>query len=282
MKKMLFLFLLAGFISCQKEDDKDPVVTVSSKTLTEVAYGTDPAQTMDIYLPAGRSADTTKLIILIHGGGWMSGDKSEFTPYIPRLQQIFPGFAFVNVNYRLASISGNFFPTQENDVKAAIDLLLMNRTSYLFSDKLILFGASAGGHLSALQAYKYSSPKIKVVVDMFGPADMADLYNSSNFQTQSAMQILMNGTPTSNPAIYQNSSPINFVTSQSPPTIILHGDQDILVDLSQSVELKNTLKAAGVPVQLDIFSGMGHELWPEPIMDQAFLKIRNFVYTHVP
>ena len=281
MKYLLFLLLFAGFISCKKEEDKVPVVTVPSKTITEVSYGTDPAQTMDIYLPAGRSADTTKLIILIHGGGWISGDKSEFTPYIPKLQQLFPGFAFVNLNYRLASVAGNYFPTQENDVKSAIDFLLMQRTNYLFSDKLVLFGASAGGHLSALQAYKYNSPKIKVVVDMFGPADMTDLFNSSSFQTQAAMQILMNGTPTTNPGLYQNTSPINFVNAQSPPTIILHGDQDVLVNMSQSVELKDALQAAGVPVQLEIYPGMGHELWPEPVMDQAFLKIRNFVHAHI-
>jgi acetyl esterase/lipase len=280
MKNVLFLLFLAGFISCNKNEEK-PAVIEPAKTHLEVAYGSDPEQTMDIYLPSGRSADTTKLLLMIHGGAWMSGDKSEFTPYISKLQQLFPGYAIANMDYRLATVSGNFFPTQENDVKAAISLLMSKRTEYLFSDKIVLFGASAGGHLSALQAYKYSSPKIRVVVDMFGPSDMVDLFNSSNFQSQAALQILMNGTPTSNPAIYQNSSPINFVTAQSPPTIIFHGDQDLLVNVSQSVELKNALQAAGVPVQLEIYPGMGHELWPEAVMDNALAKVRTFVNAHV-
>src|SRR5918993_4509245 len=202
MKNVLFLLMVMGLISCKKGDDKDPVVIEPAKNHLEVAYGSDPEQTMDIYLPAGRSADTTKLILMIHGGAWISGDKSEFTPYISKLQQLFPGYAIANMDYRLASVAGNFFPTQENDVKAAIDFLLSKRTQYLFSDKMVLFGASAGGHLSALQAYKNANPRIRVVVDMFGPTDMVDLYNAANFQTQAAMQLLMNGTPASNPTMY--------------------------------------------------------------------------------
>ena len=166
-------------------------------------------------------------------------------------------------------------------MKAALDLLLSKRNEYGFSDRIVLFGASAGGHLSALQAYKYSSPNIRVVVDMFGPTDMADLYSFSNLQGQAALQILMGGSPTSNPTMYQNSSPVNFVNAQSAPTIIFHGDQDEVVDKNQSIELKNALVAAGVPVQLEIYQGLGHELWPPAVMDEVLQKVKGFVSIHI-
>jgi acetyl esterase/lipase len=282
MKNFFFVFLLLGFISCKKESTSDPVIEVAAKTITNVAYGTDPAQSMDIYLPKGRTADSTKLIIMIHGGAWLSGDKSEFTGYIPKIQQLFPGYAIANMNYRLASLAGNYFPSHENDVKSAVDFLLQKRTEYLFNDKIILFGASAGGHLATLQAYKYSIPKIKAVVDFFGPADMVDLYNTTtDFQAKAGLQILMGGTPSTNPQLYFSSSPVNYVNAQSPPTIILHGDQDIIVNVNQSIALKNKLQTAGVPVQLEIYPGMGHDPWPDAVMDNALAKVKVFISTYV-
>lgn len=283
MKKLVFLFILAGFISCKKDgaDNNNLTTAIPAKTLSNIAYGSDPAQKMDIYLPQGRTQDTTKLILMIHGGAWLSGDKSEFTPFVPKIQQLFPGYAIANMNYRLASLTGNYFPTQENDVKAAIDFLLSKRTEYLFSEKLVLFGGSAGAHLATLQAYKYAQPKIRAVVDFFGPTDLEVYYNSTTPQAQGGMQLLLGGTPSTNPQMYFNSSPVKFVSAQSPPTIILHGDQDVVVNVSQSVALKNALTAVGVPVQLEIYPGLGHDAWPDAVMDNALAKVKIFIYTHV-
>ena len=62
-----------------------------------VAYGTDPRQKMDVYLPADRNRDSTRLIVVIHGGGWNNGDKSQLTQYITELQKRLPGYAFANI-----------------------------------------------------------------------------------------------------------------------------------------------------------------------------------------
>ncbi|MBK7289650.1 MAG: alpha/beta hydrolase fold domain-containing protein [Chitinophagaceae bacterium] len=71
------------------------------------------------------------------------------------------------MNYRLGALpANNPFPTQELDIKTAVDFIYNNRADYLISDKYVLMGASAGGHLSLLHAYKYTNPvKIKAVVD---------------------------------------------------------------------------------------------------------------------
>ena len=220
---------------------------------------------------------------MVHGGAWVSGDKSDFAAFIPVLQQRFPGYAIANVNYKLATTTDNHFPTQENDMKAALDFLVQKATDYQLSQNFILLGASAGGHMALLQAYKYSSPKVLAVVDFFGPTNMTDLYNfySSNPPEQGLFQLLMNGTPQSNPSLYQQSSPINFVTNQSCPTIIFHGNADVVVPFSESVDLKNELSSAGVANQMITYPNVGHEVWPSNIMTDVYNKMEQFIKTNV-
>src|SRR6188508_2236895 len=140
---ILFCFVLV-ITSCQKENEITPDLAIPAETLNNVSYGSDAAQKMDIYLPAGRKTDSTKLVIMVHGGAWLEGDKNDFAPYVTILKQRLPGYAIANINYRLATTSGNFFPTQENDMKAAIDFLLQKTGDYAISQKIVLLGASAG------------------------------------------------------------------------------------------------------------------------------------------
>lgn len=282
MKNLLTVFLAALiFASCQKNIDNGNV-QLQAQTYLNVSYGSDTAQRMDIYLPAGRSIDSTKVLIAVHGGAWISGDKSDLTPYVPSLQQRLPGWAIFNINYRLASsTNGNVFPAQENDMQAAMDFIVSKYPEYKFNkDKLVLLGESAGGHMVLLQAYKHTSPKIKAVVDFFGPTDMVDLYNSFTLPNQLLMQQLMAGSPTSNATIYQQSSPINFVSSQSPPTIILHGGMDGLVPIAESTALKTKLQNNGVKVQMFIYPTEGHG-WVGPNLDDSFNKIAAFLLSTV-
>ena len=282
MKSIVILFCCTlVFASCQKETNSSSNDSVPAETFTNVSYGTDPAQKMDIYLPAGRTTDTTKMIILVHGGAWLEGDKSDFSSYVTVLKQRLPGYAVVNINYRLASAAGNFFPTQENDMKAAINFLVDKSNQYLISQKIVLLGASAGAHMTLLQAYKYSTPKISAVVNFFGPTDMTSLYNSSSSNIKLALQLLLGGTPTTNSSMYQQSSPVNFIDAQDPPTIIFHGDMDMIVNVSQSTLLKDKLQTAGVINQLTIYPGLGHDVWPSSIMNQTFDKIEAFIKANV-
>lgn len=282
MKKVLFLLLLVVFAaSCKKEQSAD--TNLKAETQSNVSYGTDAAEKMDIYLPAGRSVDSTKLIILVHGGAWISGDKSDFASFIPVIQQRFPGYAIANINYRLATATANHFPSQESDMKSAIDFLIQKSNDYHISQKMVLLGASAGAHMALLQAYKFSSPKVLAVVDFFGPTDLTDLYSfySSDPTTQNIFQLLMNGSPNSNASLYTQSSPINFATSQSSPTIIFHGDADPVVPISESVALKNKLSSLGVATQMTTYSNVGHEIWPTTIMSDVYNKMEQFIKTNV-
>lgn len=288
MKNVKNGFLILGIAfalySCQKEKTNVPSsTTVAEKTELDAPYGSDAAQKMDIYLPAGRTTTTTKVIILIHGGGWSSGSKSDFTAYVDTLKRRLPGYAIFNINYRLATGASNLFPTQENDLNAAVGFIYNKRNDYIISDKFVLLGASAGGHLSLLQAYKYQTPvKIKAVVDFFGPTDLVDMYNNpaSIFAPPSALAAVVGGTPATNPTMYQQSSPINFVSAQSPPTIILQGGVDILVSPSQSATLSTKLQTFGIVHQYVFYPTENHG-WTGANLTDSFDKITAFLNANV-
>lgn len=281
---LLALLILS---SCSKSNEGGGTSnSIAAKTMMNVAYGTDPLQKMDIYLPANRSTATTKAIILIHGGAWISGDKSDFTSELDTLKKRIPDYAIININYRLGNplTLANPFPTQEMDVKAAVEFIYGNRNDYLISDKFVLMGASAGGHLSLLQAYKYLAPvKIKAVVDFFGPTDMVDMYNNPGAFPATSIALLLSGTPTTNPTMYQQSSPITFATATSCPTIILQGGVDPLVNATtQSLALKNKLTLAGAVNEYVFYPLAGHGGWDAATTSDAFNKIQAFLTANVP
>jgi len=124
--------------------------------------------------------------------------------------------------------------------------------------------------------------KIKAVVDFYGPTDLTDMYNNpaSIFALPSALAAVVGATPTSNPALYQQSSPINYVTAQSPPTIILHGGVDIVVSFNQSVLLKNKLQTFGVIHQYVFYPTENHG-WGGANMVDSFDKITAFLNANV-
>jgi len=276
----LLLFSIV-FLSCQKEND--PVLSVlPEKALFDQAYGINDSQKMDIYLPAARSSSATKVVILIHGGGWNAGDKTDFASYIDTLKKRLPDYAIFNINYRLATVATNFFPTQENDVKAAVEYIFSKTNEFNISQKFVLLGISAGAHLCLLQAYKYTNVKIKAVVDFFGPTDMTDMYNNpaSSLAPPEIIAAVVGTTPTANPVIYKQSSPVNYVTAQSPPTIILQGGVDVLVSPSQSIALKNKLQSFGVVNQYVFYPTENHG-WFGPNLSDSFDKIAAFLNINV-
>lgn len=264
MKSFLLILILMNLCTACKQgpkalaDEKD----LSEKTLLNVAYGNDSLQKMDIYLPADRSLKTTRSLILIHGGGWNSGSKADFALYIDSFKKRLPEYAIFNINYRLVN-GGNLFPTQEHDVKTAVDFIVDNAEKYRVNkEDFSLLGFSAGAHLALLQAYKYATPKIKAVVDYFGPTDLVAMYhNPWHPLVPLALQMITGVSPETDKTIFEQSSPARFVTTQSPPTLILHGGKDVIVNVSQSKLLAEKLKEAGVSHELHIYPPEGHGRW---------------------
>lgn len=248
------------------------------QTFLNVAYGKDPLQVMDIYLPEGRTVYATKSLILIHGGGWTSGSKADFVTYIDSFKHRLPDYAIFNMDYRLTS-GGHIFPAQEQDVKAALDFIAAGAGTYgVSSENFVLLGVSAGAHLALLQAYKHSRPKIKAVVDYFGPADLVAMYqNPWHPLVPLALQMVTGTSPLKNKELYTSSSPVYFVTQQSPPTLILHGGRDAVVDISQSELLAKKLKSEGVRCQVEVFPAERHGRWYGSALTTSFDFIEKFL-----
>jgi Esterase/lipase len=276
-KHLLFVAITMSVLSCKKEADQ----SANAKTMLNVSYGNSPEQTMDIYLPANRSSSSTKVIVMIHGGAWNSGDKTDLSEYADTMRRRLPDYAVFNINYRLA-VGSNLFPAQENDVKSAVQFIINNSADYGISQKLVLLGVSSGAHLALLQGYKYAPQiKPKAIVSFFGPTDLIDMYNHPlNIFIAQGLYSVIGKTPTQDSLIYANSSPINYVSSSSSPTIILQGGQDPLVSVTQATSLKAKLDAASVINQYVFYPTEGHG-WFGANLSDSFNKIEAFLKANV-
>jgi acetyl esterase/lipase len=237
----------------------------------------DQSQKLDLYLPEKAPESPLPLVVHIHGGGWMGGNK-------------FPcAFAgMVNKGYVVASIEYRFsqkakFPAQIQDCQAAIRWLRANSAAYSIDpDRVGVVGGSAGGHLSALvgtaggkKAFpiiggnEEQSDRVQCVCDIFGPANFGTVVEQAAADTN-VKNVFKFNTPTdpyssligmsldADKAKTDAVSPIHYVSEDNPPILILHGTHDALVPYAQSTEFEAALKAKGVPVWLQTLPGSGH------------------------
>lgn len=279
MKYHVLLFstaLLVGsvFTSCNKESG------TAESVMKNVKFGSDAAQAMDVYLPAGRTSTNTKVIVFIHGGSWSGGDKADFDVNINAIRPQLTDYAIFNINYRLANIQ-NQHPAQMEDVQSALDFISAKAAEYkVNANKIALVGASAGAHLALLHAYKNSrNGSIKAVVDLFGPTNLTTLYTNHPVPavSQPVLVNFLGTTPSANPSKYADASPVNFVSAQSPPTLILHGDADFIVPISQSSTLRVALLGVGAKVEMHSYINEGHGWFGNTLTDTynrtiAFVK----------
>ena len=277
--------IVLTLVSCSKE--QVVVKQATASIMLNVSYGADSTQTFDAYLPANRSIDSTKVIILIHGGSWVSGDKTELTPFINTLKIGLPTYAIFNINYRLSKYPANIFPTQENDINAAITSIFTNaKTKYLISSKYAFVGVSAGAHLAMLQGFKNNSlVKPKAIASFSGPSDLTDMYNNpvgGNQFISQALASAVGATPSSNAVIYTTSSPINYVTKTSPPTILFQGGKDPYVSVTQATAVQSKLVNAGVVNQYVYYPTQAHiGTWDDITMYDAINKLQVFIQKNV-
>lgn len=280
------IFLI--FTGCTDEGIESPAAAADDinlvRSILNVSYGEDIAQVYDIYLPAGRSASITKVLVFIHGGGWIQGDKIDMEEYIPLLAEEHPDYAIVNLNYRLAQIPERAaFPNQFLDIKIALEHLSNNTAEYDIKAQFGLIGVSAGAHL-ALQfdsVYDFLD-QVKFVCSIVGPTDLTDPFYSENSNFNLALQHLIdeNAYPgISNFA--QAISPAHLVNENSSATILFYGQEDPMVPISNGIFLQEQLDAAGVDNSLTIYKG-GHGDWSDQSNRNLQLELSIFIKSHLP
>ncbi len=219
---------------------------------------------LDLYLPA-KADHALPVIVWIHGGAWLGGSK-EGCPAVPFVAK---GYAVASINYRLSQHA--VFPAQIEDCKAAIRWLRANAEKYDLDPKRIgVWGASAGGHLVALLGTSGGerelegnggnldqSSRVQCVVDWFGPTDFTKM-GGSHDDANSPEARLIGGPIQKNKERAARANPITYVTKDSASFLIMHGEEDKVVPISQSELLDEALRKAGVECTFVRVPGSGH------------------------
>ena len=269
---------------------KAPAVAEVRKLL-DVPYvtGGHERQKLDLYLPAVFGREPRPVLVLIHGGAWRHGDKSGQRSVANYVKH---GYIGVAVNYRLSQHA--IFPAQIEDCKAAIRWLRAHAPEYgIDTERIGVVGASAGGHLAAMLGTTGDirtfdvgenlelSSGVCAVVDKFGPTDLLAAAEAADGDSRvSAVTQLLGGGISQRRELASAASPITYATSNDPPFLIVHGDADPIVPVSQSELLHAALKQARVSTKLHIVKGGMHggEAFKTPELQNS---LRDFLNANV-
>lgn len=268
--------LLAGFSFAEEKQPPKaaPLAASDVELIRDVEFGKGGSRTlhMHIALPKGEAKELRPVFVFIHGGGWHGGHRNAGLPFATGFAQ--QGYVGATIEYRFSQEAK--FPAQIEDCKCAIRFLRANAEKYhLDPDRIGVMGASAGGHLVALLgttanekefegtggSEKFSS-RVQAVCDWFGPTDFSRMHEGKSTidhaSPDSPESQLLGGTAAENPDKAKRASPLTYVSKDSAPTLIMHGDQDQLVPVAQSESFAAALKKAGVDVTLHVIKGAGH------------------------
>jgi acetyl esterase/lipase len=222
---------------------------------------------LDFYPAIGR--DRAPCVLVIHGGGWDSGDRGQLPDLNGWLAAA--GYSVASIDYRLAP--KQVFPAPVEDVADAIAFL--KKSAHVDTTRFILLGRSAGGQIALQAAYTLRDPAIRGVIAYYAPADMVFGYslpgNPLILDSRTVMDQYLGGSCHADPERCRASSPLEFADANSPPTLLLHGGADVMVSPLHTVHLNEKLAALGVPhfsVQLPwathgydyVFSGPGSQI----------------------
>lgn len=217
----------------------------------------------DIFLPPKKKKNRPAILI-VHGGGWLEGDKTQLRGYGILLSRL--GFVCMCNSYRLSTES--IWPAQIQDVNCAVRYLRANIDSLgIDPNRIGITGNSAGGHLSLMAAAEgydkefegeggnnHVSSKVKAVCAIYPPTTIKNLTQMNPLDN--AFLMLMGKD--AEQSQYTKASPINYVTDNYPPTMLIHGSSDSLVKLKDSTDFYEALIKAKRPAELHIFSEEEH------------------------
>jgi acetyl esterase/lipase len=250
-----------------------------------VQYGVGGGRPLrcDVYAARGRSA-LSPAVLLVHGGGWRQGDRGMMQGYGERFAAA--RFVCMAPEYRLTPEAP--WPAQMQDVKAAIRWLRSQSASLGVDERQIgMLGSSAGAHLALLAAGTAgraeftgdggnagSDETLAAIVAIFPPT----LFHVGEAREHGSLaaRVLLGDGETTEAA--QAASPLTHVSAEFPPTLLLHGTADKVVPPSASMIMYEALVAAGVPVELHLYSEQPHGFARQPeFIDQVSAESIHFL-----
>jgi acetyl esterase/lipase len=257
---------------------------------SQVPYGLDPRQSLEI---AYRPNDTTPtpMVLFIHGGSWISGDKSVMRRY--QQQVVDAGYGYVSMNYRFITTGATYLDMLD-DIQLVIQFL-KDFASDLNVDttRMAMVGESAGAHLAMLYAYRNVSPiPIEFAMALVPPVDFTDpgylsfgdptfqLFLANGLMATSLMgpeDLVANGYPDA----WMDASPIHHL-STAIPTLIGYAGLDELIPLSNMEGFLIAATAINAPIEAILFPNSGHSLSSDPdklseLLATFFMYLNNFL-----
>jgi acetyl esterase/lipase len=237
-----------------------------------IRYSLHPETVLDIVQARAPALKNRPGVIVIHGGGWVEGDKANMLERfcLPFVEH---GFVVANVEYRLAQSATA--PAAVNDVLEAAKWFRDRAADYKVDpNQIIVAGNSAGGHLAMMIGMAPDSagfgPSIKIaaIVNFYGISDVPDQLQGPHSQTYAVTWV---PEQPGRMELARKLSPITYVRKGLPPVLSIHGDADSVVPYEQSVRLTQQLKTAGDQAELITVPGGQHgfppdemsKLWPQ-------------------
>lgn len=283
IRTLLVVALVLGSIALPAQPGTDEPVRFE----LDIPYAatSNPRQRLDLYLPKAPGSSRLPVIVYVHGGGWLQGDKADgavrLMPYVRS-----GAYAGVSVGYRLSGEAT--WPAQIHDGKAAIRWIRAHAGEHgLDPERIAVWGRSAGGHLALMLGVSGDAPELEgdlgphtgvssrvaCVANYFGVSEiLALLGQESDFDRTSphAFEALLIGGPLrDNADKARSASPVTYVSPNDPPVLTAHGTADRTVPYDQAVRLDAALKKAGVPSHLVTVPGAGHGDFPKDVDERT-------------
>jgi acetyl esterase/lipase len=295
--RLLMSLLLIGLAGCtNRVDPTDEVAALYSNTtiFSNIVYSTIDSTNLllDVYAPTKRfgappwiefTADRKPTLLFFHGGGFNSGDKiSRSLMLMPFVSK---GWCVVTADYRL--IDKTTLKGMIGDARAALNWVYDNADKYKFdTNKIVVSGESAGGHLALMTAFlrsdtAFETPhriinrplRVAAVVNWFG---VPDLTLAAKGWNASQLQPLLGKT--NNPdSLLRLYSPIHYVNATSPPVFTIHGDQDQAANYAQAPLLRDSLNKYSVTNYLYTVKGKKHGNFDPSDMTEIYKALWPFL-----
>jgi alpha-L-fucosidase 2 len=227
----------------------------------DIEYGRASGESLrlDAHIPDGRGL--FPMVVMVHGGGWTSGDKHrDITVALEALTKS-GEFAWFSINYRMAPT--NHWPACFEDVQTAVRWVKAHATEYKGDpQRLALMGYSAGGQLACLAAVRAKDDtRVQAVVGFSPPTDMvADTERRGGLSK--SLQALFGRETVDDPtkSLLNEMSPINYVKPHLPPFLFIQGDADKTVPYDQTLNFMSKLKRNDVPCEIVTIKGAPHQI----------------------
>lgn len=295
--KLLCGFALFALLVPVAAADVPNVVPV--KVEKGIPFSTAGGEKLLLDLAAPTVGGPYPAVLLLHGGAWSLGSRTdlsrngrdkELKPTPSLIETVAArGYVAVSASYRLAP--KHKFPAHIDDARTSVRFLRANAKKFnLDPDKIAAGGFSAGGHLALLLGtadnssfenaeYSDQSSRVQCVVSFFGPSDLS-LYGASEGLEDIYMVPLLGKACKTDPAVYKKASPIDYVTKDDPPVLMLHGTADFVVPIIHSERMLKKLQDAGVTAELIAVKGAGHG-WSGPVAAKTTQDALKFLDEHL-